>query len=822
MSNLMKAFILFLIFILASIIIFFLFFFNIFKIDKLDFINSFQENKIKKELNSISEAIDTHLEKNYKTTISKYIETLDNKKFINKDASRGSYISKELSNAKNLIISDPNLKAVKLFDNNKKIIFSTLDADKKGEGAYLSFKSSDNIEDRKDFYDFSSNKIGYILDSKTNSLVYKVNLKYSDKTIAVLLFYYDNIFLVDLLKKLNFTGIKRIVYTDNNIIILNKPDFVKEEYLNSLTIQEKLFHYIYRDEFGNEIEETFRVFGNYLNKNNLIACFLINNDDLKLQKTQIIIVFYLAVFTLYLLILSFFLLSEKSKYERAKGKASLFTAALLEEIINAKNKNELASLQRHLSIKKENAFKILINDTKKLDEKEIKNIKDQLDLVFDKINETLEDKLKDYTGSGNLDKVEALLEKFVNTIAQKGIQINAPVNVSAVQKGKEIRVEEVESLEEVESVEDIEEAESVDDIEEAEEISEAEVIEEAEAVEEIDEAESEEEIEEAESVEDIEEAESVEEAETGNEIEEAEFAENIEETESMEEVEEIETFDNGAAEEIEEAEIVEDFDEDEGIKEEEIIDKTEDLEGLEEEVLIEDAGAEINDFEIEEEFKETEDIEIEDLTEEFNDEDMTDNIDFDESDIEVEVIEENDKKDKSDIEDVPKIPKEYYENNMKDDLLAKQIQEISEKRTPLQELLYDIYDNMNVDKLSLLISAKDQHSFLQIDQIGSSEIMLKKIVLDINNPLVKHIYDTQRMVFVANPDRLKDICDNDDFENAYSDMKSLFIYPVKYFGKIRSLILLFFKNDRSEDLENIIDSFDKFKSKLKKNINKVI
>ena len=111
---------------------------------------------------------------------------------------------------------------------------------------------------------------------------------------------------------------------------------------------------------------------------------------------------------------------------------------------------------------------------------------------------------------------------------------------------------------------------------------------------------------------------------------------------------------------------------------------------------------------------------------------------------------------------------------------------------------------------------------MQIDQIGIMETMIDNIILDINNPLVKHIYSKQRMVFVANPERLKDICDNENFEKTYSDMQSLFIYPIKYFGKIRSLILLFFKNNRTDELEKIIESFDKYKNKLKKKVHKVI
>ena len=780
--------------ILISIILYVFIFSDFFNVKKFDFINTNLENKYQRELNSVTVDIENFLRTQDQDIINSFIKSFDFSKFVDKSRVKDVNLSKELSIAINLTISEYGLEKIKLYDNNRKLFFSTDKKEMRKRGNFLSFISKDKIERRDDFYDFEGDELSFIFDTQSRHVIFKKNIRYSNKSIGIMLFYYKDIFLTDILRRSNSMVFKNTYFVGNNILILNKPKQVSEDYLFNFKLDEgRLRKIIYRDKSGNEIEKTYRLFYKKLKKYNLFVCRFIDNEIFILGKRNYAILFYIFFFTLYLLILSI-LFFRKSDFDKAKEKLSLFTAVILEEMIQAKNMEDLGKMHRQLKSRKEKAFQNLLTDFKNLKGKDKEKLELQLDMVFNRIEESFDKKFGSFDGGEFFERIERLLNQFVNTIAEKGIQINSPLNIAAIpgkvipqREERELKSVELGGIEEVEVLEELrEEVEAVSEPEEIEEIGIAEEVEELSEVEglvETDGVIEPEKVEEQKDTEEIAEAEELEEVKEVEELAEIEAVEEEEKSILLEDFPKLDTF-TKKEESPKEVRISQDQEEK---KAEELIDKSETLE---------------------------ENIGIEQLFE-IKDEELQENKDVSE---EYEYLESIDELEEDG--DVPKIPEEFYEDNVKkkDDELADEIKQLSLQKTNLQILLEDIHKRMKVDKLSLLINIKQEHCFIQIHQIGTDSTNIEEVVLLEDNVLVQHVYSTKRMVYIANVERLKQIFNNKEFEKEYIDMHSLFIYPIKLFGKIRSLILFFFKKDAKDILEPLVEILEENKQTLRRDI----
>ena len=173
-------------------------------------------------------------------------------------------------------------------------------------------------------------------------------------------------------------------------------------------------------------------------------------------------------------------------------------------------------------------------------------------------------------------------------------------------------------------------------------------------------------------------------------------------------------------------------------------------------------------------------------------------------------------------EEIPRLPDEFYKDNVIKDELYLKIKNIESKKTNLKDFLERSFEEIGADKLALLINLSGKNNFMQTFQLGFSETNVEKIELDENNVIVQHIFLTERLVYVSDMEKTKHLFHNDKFEFYYQDIKSLFIYPVKIFGKIRSLILVGFKTDAKDKLEKLITILEENKKELRKNIIKLI
>ncbi len=757
MSNFFKIAISFLLTAFAATIIFLLFFLNVFNIKSFDFVNAMEEQRFSSELKDISVKIDNAFINEESTEINPFIKTIDLDKFTG-SKNRRYDITRELAGARELILKNTFIRAVKFFDNNRNIIFSTNEDEREINYGFITFLSKDGIEKRNDFYKFSAGRISFLSDPADGSLILKKNLENAGKPVGVMLFYFDASFINDILRIGNFTDIGGAYIADNNAIIVVVPEQIDKKNLTGINIDSsKIRNIVYSDKYGNMTTKKYRIFSTSPKHTEITVARLVDNSIFDFDFRVKTVLFFLAFFVLYLLILMIFIASDRSRLSRIRGRASLFTASIVEEIIRARSRNDLETILKELDLKRENTLHLLIDNPEKIREKDMSFIKEQLNVVFDKISGLLETKLKEFGQGASLDKVEMLLEKFVNTIAEKGIQINAPLNVTQVRNAKQLEdnLKEIE-VEEIESLDGIEEAEA------AEEISPLESVEEAESIEEIDEALP------------VEEAEPVEELEN---IDEAEPLENLD-TEELSES-------NLAGEEpvIAENEMIEDLNEAEPIEPSE----------ADEEIEVEEIPPS-EQSDLNEESADTLDLEIDEETGEG----------------------------KSNTDSIPKIPDDFYNVTGREDELAKQIEEINREKSPLQSIFDEIYQELNATKLSFLINMKNKTSFMQVNQVGNEKLHPELMIMDEANPLVKHIFDKQRMVFVSDIKKFKSVCDNRDYIKSYSDMKSLFIYPVKFFNKIKALVLIFFKDDMTENLETIIEDFEKHQSKLKKEVSRII
>ena len=274
-----------------------------------------------------------------------------------------------------------------------------------------------------------------------------------------------------------------------------------------------------------------------------------------------------------------------------------------------------------------------------------------MNLIFNKIDESFEKKLENEPSKVNFDRIELLFEKFIDTIAKKGININAPVYPESEEKIKPVFDKKTPvEVETVTDVEKLEEAEAVEELEEVDETIPATEFEKTNKDGQV------EEIEEALAVEDVEELE---------EVNEAAQEEKNDKAEELEELEEVET--------------IPDFEE---TKKEEAIEKP----------------------------KKEFDEEIEDiinLKEKFDDADQAKEVQGSE---ELESIQENEIENLD--ESIPRVPKEFYELKIdKNDDLAKEIKELENNIKDYDKILYNIYKKSNAASLIYLEKGKNKFKF---------------------------------------------------------------------------------------------------------------
>ena len=174
--------------ILISIILYVFIFSDFFNVKKFDFINTNLENKYQRELNSVTVDIENFLRTQDQDIINSFIKSFDFSKFVDKSRVKDVNLSKELSIAINLTISEYGLEKIKLYDNNRKLFFSTDKKEMRKRGNFLSFISKDKIERRDDFYDFEGDELSFIFDTQSRHVIFKKNIRYSNKSIGIMLF----------------------------------------------------------------------------------------------------------------------------------------------------------------------------------------------------------------------------------------------------------------------------------------------------------------------------------------------------------------------------------------------------------------------------------------------------------------------------------------------------------------------------------------------------------------------------------------------------------------------------------------------------------
>ena len=915
MSNILKIVISFIILIIIISLLSFLIFYSNIDIGVINFINAKLETKYSDNINKIGRMIEKYYV-NKEFEINNLIDSLDFSKFIDKSKSKQINIGSEMKNIDKYRLKEPFFNSIKIINEEKVLVFSSNASEQRLNKTLTSFISADGIEKSPILFTQNS-PLNFISDKKNNYLIIYKNFKFQNVNFAVL-FYYNESALFNYLLS-SEAAFRSVSFINNEKIIIDKPNEISLDNLDGkfdiLSDDSKSFIVEFTDDFGTKTNISYKPYSYKVKKYDLTVFSLVDSSALNVDKQKSIVLFFIFFITLYLLILILLSL-RKTEFEKAKEKISLFSAVLLEEMINARSKSDIEKIKSNLNHKRDILLQTIYKDFKKLNKNNKKDIEDQLDIILDKIDQTIEKNMESIQQAETIQKIENIFEKFIQTLTEKGIPLNygnliqIPQNPEKIHKkttgfdkSQPIEVEEVEELEDAGDVEDlndadeieeIEEVEELDDAENVEELSDADEIEEIEEVEELDDAENVEElsdadeIEEIEEVEELDDAENVEELNDADEIEEIEEveelgdAENVEELSDADEIEEIEEVEEpddaknveelSDADEIEEIKEVEELDEKNNKNEKnvsEVKTKNNDASPLKIEnisrdediisknrFLIENGLAEgestydedyyesLNDYpevsqtevgddenpvidedaeEIEalEEFDELEELEEENVREIETIDDLfkidDDEIRVDENTEEIEDIESVDSDDE--ITEVPKIPDEFYEGagNVDDELQP----DIAKTKTPFQTLLDEVADQTDAKKLSLLISLNNK-SFIQTYQVGFNEKMVEKYNLDENNILVQHIFTKERLVFISDMKKLEYFFEDNQLTNEYENMNSLLIYPIKIFGKIRSLLFLSFLSNKKENLENIIETLENKKEALNRNILKLI
>lgn len=361
----------------------------------------------------------------------------------------------------------------------------------------------------------------------------------------------------------------------------------------------------------------------------------------------ILIILIISIFLFLQLLLIFLLFFKKQDFGKAKDKSILFILTILKELLKSKNREELEKLHNELNRKKKIFFKDLILDYKKLSKKDKKILKEELDMIFKKIDDTLQEKLEDYSTSSVLNKIESLFDKISGTISKKTIN-KTSMNISSELKRK--------------------------------------------------------------------------------------ISDHI----------------NSKYE------------------------------------------------------SENTDLELNKKFEKFN------------------KLNEHTSSSIEEFKEVPKIPKSFFNQSLKDDELAVQIRNLSLEHTELQILLQRIYREAGANKLSLLLTTHVNFSFIEIHKVGFGNKEIKRIILNEKNILIKHLYLKKRITYIKNYKKYGNLFTENKTIKELKDMNSLLIFPVKYYGDIRALILLFFNKDKNNNLDFLISIFKKYSKLLKKNILKLL
>ncbi|HBI37499.1 MAG TPA: hypothetical protein DDY71_07620, partial [Spirochaetia bacterium] len=451
MSNFSKAIASFLILIIISISLYFVIYQGNFDIKAIKFINSNLEMRYTNELNTVSSTLADFLSK--KTLrINEYLAGFDYNKYFNRVQIRQVSVENENRLSERIFQDDPHLKKVKFITNSGEVLYST---DKSEiisikQGNNILFSSSDGIEKNKEIFNFSTEKETFI--RVDNDVVLKRNVVFNEKNSGVILFYYNKGFVNDCFRNIDTFSFYDSTFIDGSIVILNKPSIIPDTELNSAIFNENNeISFLIKDiEKNSEIEQKFRVLKSSVNGFDLSVISLHDIALFNLDKKKSMILMYLLVFSVYLLILMV-LLSGKSEIIKARERLSLFTATLLEEFINAKTKEDIEAIRNSLGDKKKTILKGLYINFKKLKPNDKKNIEDELDSVLLKIEDSFKKRIKPEYDGDNIVRIEKLFERFIETIAEKGINITGEVRQATGHK-KSVK----EELDEVEDAEDLE------------------------------------------------------------------------------------------------------------------------------------------------------------------------------------------------------------------------------------------------------------------------------------------------------------------------------------------------------------------------------
>jgi hypothetical protein len=785
---------------------------------------------------------------------------------------------------------------------NGNTIFSTSQEEMLVKGRLLEFRSADQIEKNKLIYEeFEGSRFIF----KDNFIILYRWVSVKSVKIGILLVYFEDTWLNETLIQDPDIKFKNITFINNQNIYLNKPELIKNDQLALLNPAQNRIEMIESSltgDGGNKVNIRYRIFNAKLKNYPLNAVFLIDNQLFELDQTRRIILSALLIFTFYLLVLFLFVL-KKSEYDKAKEKLSLFTTVLIEDLLNTQSREEFQKVQSTLESRKKAILKNLYIDFKKLKETDKKSLEDQIDLILTKLNDVFDKRFEKAGGGENIEKLEKLLERFLTTIAERGIPVNIQGQVTPVQAISSTVKKSIGSADDVEELEDAEEIEDADEIEEAGEVEEAESADEIEDAEDIEEAESADEaedIEEADEVEDTGFAEDAQELSESDEISEGEEEPEIlqkekssliraeqELDESMEALD-VSTLDLdnivpvGEVQEIlpEIIEIGDDssdlhqesfkFNQSEEEWDEEEEEEGETLSALDafpeigvsgterdmnqpgsdDNEIIEDKFSQMPvvkiplDTDLKDENQssymlkpnyradlsaqptETGEEELEeadDGIEEVFDDVIEDGIEDVETveDAEIEEIETFEDEAET-VDEVPKIPEDLYYTDGKEDELSQKIQSLEFTKSPLQLFLDQVYYNTQADNLALLINIIEKNQFLMTYQVGQNENTVSRINLDYNNHIIRHIFETERIAYVSDINKAKDLFHEGEFRSQLTGFQSLFIYPVKLFGKIRSLIILGFKGDAKDRLETLVTILEDNKDTLRRDIMRII
>ncbi|MBP7554381.1 MAG: hypothetical protein KA885_13225 [Spirochaetes bacterium] len=871
MSNILKIVISFIILIIIISLLSFLIFYSNIDIGVVNFINAKLETKYSDNINKIGRIVEKYFV-NKEFEINNLLDSLDFSKFIDKSKSKQINIGSEMKNIDKYKLKEPFFNSIKIINEEKTLVFSSNSAEQRLSKTLVSFISADGIEKNPVLF-AQNNPLNFINDKKNNYLIIYKNFKYQSINFAVLFYYTESALFNYLLN--SEAAFRSVSFINNEKIIIDKPNEISSDYLDRkfdiLPDESKSFIVEFTDDFGTKTKITYKPYSYEVKNYNLTVFSLVESSALNVDKQKSIVLFFIFFITLYLLILILLSL-RKTEFEKAKEKISLFSAVLLEEMINAKSKSDIEKIKSNLNHKKDILLQTIYKDFKKLNKNNKKDIEDQLDIILDKIDQTIEKNMESIQQAETIQKIEKIFEKFIQTLTEKGIPLNYnnliqipqdPDKIrkksAGIDKSQPIEVEEVEQLEDAGDVEDLSDADEIEEIDEVEELEDAEDVEELSDADEIEEIDEVEELEDAETVEELGDADEIEEIDEVEELEDAETVEELgdaDEIEKIDEVEELEDEELVVVENIEKVEEAEELDNKDNkieniTQDEDIISKNRFLiengmtdgeiaydenyyESLNEFPEItqtnvdDDETPDIDDnvenIETLEEFDELEDLEPENVREietiddlfKIDDDEIRDNEDSDEIE-EIEGIDSDDE-----INEVPKIPDEFYEGSENiDGELPSDVTDSAKTKTPFQTLLDEVADQTDAKKLSLLISLNNK-SFIQTYQVGFNEKMVEKYNLDENNILVQHIFTKERLVFISDMKKLEYFFENNQLTNEYENMSSLLIYPIKIFGKIRSLLFLSFLSNKKENLENIIETLENNKDALNKNILKLI